>query len=475
MSDIPPADTPTGAPATPPPNPFAQYMPQRSAGLKLLLVCGLALLMAIPALFVFGVVQDRRMGADQAVREVSEAIGGQQSLLGPVLVLPYAKTIGSGRSETQIFGHVTVFPEAGTVRADVDVTERRRGIHTIPVFDATVDFEASFDPSILKSTLPQDAEPVWDDARLYLGVSDMRGIREAFLVTVNGKTVAMEPASQGVQREDGYAVAPRVRLRLAGGKIDELETASAALNVKARLHLTGAERFAVAPFAKDTSMTLTSNWDAPSFQGGKLPDTHNAGEKGVEGFTARWRVPYLARGIPGAGTNIDLDEVAAYGQRDMAVRFIKEVSPYQSVERALKYAAMFVGFVFLAWFLFEVTSGARAHPAQYVLVGLAQSIFYILLLAFSERIGFDAAFFIAAVMTVGLISAYALSVFRSRAYGLRALGILTGIYALIYVLMRAESQALLAGALASFTAIALTMYMTRNVDWYGSRGQKTAT
>ncbi|MBD3769987.1 MAG: cell envelope integrity protein CreD [Rhodobacterales bacterium] len=477
MSDIPPTGAPASAspsmPGAPPPNPLAQYLPQRSAGLKLLLVCALALLMAIPALFVFGVVQDRRMGADRALREVSEAIGGQQSLLGPVLVLPYAKTIGTGRSEAQVYGHVVVFAEQGEATADVDVTERKRGIHTIPVFDATVDFRATFDPTALLKNLPEGAEPVWDDARLYLGVSDMRGIRDAYIVTVNGRDIAMEPANRSALANDGYSPVPQAGSRLAGGRIDGLATATAPLNINARLHITGADRFAIGPFAKDTSVTLTSNWEDPSFQGGKLPDTHNVGEKGVDGFIANWRVPYLARGIPGAGSNIDLGEIVAYGRRDMGVRFLKEVSPYQSVERALKYAAMFIGFVFLAWFLFEVTSGARAHPAQYVLVGLAQSIFYILLLAFAERTGFDAAFAIAALMTVGLISAYATSVFRSRAYGLKALGILSGIYALIYVLMRAESQALLAGALASFAAIALTMYMTRNVDWYGSRGQKS--
>ena len=238
------------------------------------------------------------------------------------------------------------------------------------------------------------------------------------------------------------------------------------------MHVSGAERFAIGPFAMDTVVNLASNWETPSFQGGKLPDTHTAGDKGVTGFSAQWRVPYLARDIPGAGSNVDLSDVTQWNRRDMAVRFMRAVSPYQSVERALKYAAMVIGFVFLAWFLFEVTSGARAHPAQYVLVGLAQIIFYVLLLAFAERIGFDGAFAIAATMTVGLISAYAMSVFRSRAYGLKALGILSGIYLLIYVLMRAESQALMAGALASFAAIALTMYMTRNVDWYGGRNAR---
>ena len=136
-------DTP---PAAPPANSFTQFIPQRSAGLKLLLVCGLALLMAIPALFVFGIVQDRRMGADRALDEVSQAIGGAQSLLGPVLVLPYSRAPNPSRPNDVVYGTVIAFAETGTADADVQVTERKRGIHTIPVFDAQVTFEATFDP-----------------------------------------------------------------------------------------------------------------------------------------------------------------------------------------------------------------------------------------------------------------------------------------------------------------------------------------
>lgn len=479
MTDTTTANPPDGPPGGPPANPpippatpFGLQMPQRSAGLKLLLVCALALMMAIPALFVFGVVQDRRMGADRALADVSEAVGGRQSLLGPVLVLPYSRTPNTRREDDVVYGTAIAFADTGQADAKVDVAERKRGIHTIPVFDADVTFTAAFDPAALRDALPADAEPIWADARLYMGVSDTRGIREAIRVKVNGREVAMEPAPRQPVSEGGYQPVPTAGVSLAAGTVPGLETTAGPLNVTATMRVTGAERFAVGPFAKDTTLNLVSNWEDPSFQGGKLPDTHTASDKGVDGFSATWRVPYLARDIPGAGANINLADVTQWNRRDMAVYFMKAASPYQSVERALKYATMFVGFVFLAWFLFEVTSGARAHPAQYVLVGLAQSIFYILLLAFAERIGFDGAFAIAAIMTVGLISAYAMSVFRSRTYGLRALGILTGIYALIYVLMRAESQALLAGALASFSAIALTMYMTRNVDWYGSRGQR---
>jgi inner membrane protein len=129
---------------------------------------------------------------------------------------------------------------------------------------------------------------------------------------------------------------------------------------------------------------------------------------------------------------------------------------------------LFIGLVFLSYFLFEVTSGRRVHPAQYILIGVAQLIFYLLLLSIAERIGFDLAFLIAAAATVSLISLYATWVFESKVYGLRALGLFSALYGLIYLLLRLEDEALLVGAIASFLAIAAVMYLTRRMDWYGA-------
>ena len=163
------------------------------------------------------------------------------------------------------------------------------------------------------------------------------------------------------------------------------------------------------------------------------------------------------------------------GLRPSAIcRCSESTNPHsQSVSRSLKYAPMFIGLVFLAYFLFETTTGRRVHPAQYVLVGMAQVIFYMLLLSIAEHTGFDIAFAIAAAATVGLISAYAGWTFDSRAQGVRALVAFTFLYGLIYVLMRLEDYALLVGALSSFAAIAAVMYFTRKVDWYGMAGNDT--
>jgi inner membrane protein len=132
----------------------------------------------------------------------------------------------------------------------------------------------------------------------------------------------------------------------------------------------------------------------------------------------------------------------------------------------LKYVLLFVGLVFLSYFIFEATSGKRVHPAQYVLVGTAQIIFFLLLLSLAEKIGFDWAFLIAGVSTVGLLSANAGWVFSSRRLGMRALAIFSSLYALIYLLLRLDDDALLIGSIASFAAVSAAMYFTRDLDWY---------
>jgi len=149
------------------------------------------------------------------------------------------------------------------------------------------------------------------------------------------------------------------------------------------------------------------------------------------------------------------------------------VDEYRSVNRSLKYVLLFEGLVFLTYFVFEVTSGRRVHPAQYVLVGVAQIIFYLLLLSLTEKVGFDVGFLIAGAATVGLLSVNANWIFASARLGLRAFAIFCPLYGLIYVLLRLKDYALLVGAVASFVAVAAAMYLTRGIDWYGSLAVKT--
>jgi inner membrane protein len=158
----------------------------------------------------------------------------------------------------------------------------------------------------------------------------------------------------------------------------------------------------------------------------------------------------------------------AAGPQTLLGSSIRLVDSYRSVSRSLKYVLLFLGLVFLTYFVFEVTTGKRVHPAQYILVGTAQLIFYLLLLSLAEKIGFDLAFLLAGVATVALLSVNARWVFVSKSQGIRAFVVFSLLYVLIFLLLRVEEDALLIGAIASFLAVAAVMYFTRGIDWYSS-------
>lgn len=161
-------------------------------------------------------------------------------------------------------------------------------------------------------------------------------------------------------------------------------------------------------------------------------------------------------------------------QQPKTVFGVRLVDSYRSTIRSVHYITLFLGLVFLTYFLFEVKTGKRVHLAQYAMVGVAQTIFYLLLLSLAEHLGFDWSFLIAGGSTVVLFASNTEWVFRSRKLALRALAVFTAVYAFIYVLLRVEAYALLVGAVASFVAIAAAMYMTRNVDWYSGGSEASA-
>ena len=150
---------------------------------------------------------------------------------------------------------------------------------------------------------------------------------------------------------------------------------------------------------------------------------------------------------------------------------IRLVDSYRSTYRSLHYIPLFLGLVFLTYFLFEVLTGKSVHPAQYALVGVAQIIFYLLLLSLAEHLGFDVSFLVAGGSTVALYAINTKWVFGSRKLALRSLAAFSSVYAFIYVLLRVEAYALLVGAIVSFIAIAAAMFITRNVDWYGNSSE----
>jgi inner membrane protein len=431
----------------------------RSMGTKLIIVCGLALLMTIPAFFVWLTVQDRTTRSREVVRELSADVGGQQTFLGPTLAIPYhvpAQSPGTVGAQ----GVYLVFPAQASASVKTSTEERRRSLFRVPVFQADLQLNATFDLRAMQFAVPPGSSFDWSRAEMLVGVSDARGAQADASLTMGGKTSTLAPAS--IAQEWTATVFAHTPLTLFGVNAGDVAKPDAQFAVTSALRFSGAERIAVLAYGKTTHVAIQGDWPNPGFDGGFLPITRNVAKSG---FAAEWSVPFIARGVRADGPT---ESITGLDATALGVSFVEVADPYQSVTRSLKFVVLFLGMLFLSYFVFEVTTGKRVHPAQYVLVGIAQMIFYLMLLSLAERMGFNVAFLLAGTATVILLAANAGWVFSSRLQALRALAIFTLLYGMIYLLLRLEDNALLVGAFASFLVVSAAMYLTRRIDWYSS-------
>lgn len=429
-----------------------------SMGVKLIFVCGLALMMVIPAFFVNGLIQDRKRSSEDVVKEISGHVGGPQTFLGPTLAIPYKYTPPSP-ADPVVHGMYLVFPTKADAAVKTTTEERHRSLFRVPVFRADIHFDADFDLAGSWPGVPLNTDMDWGDAEMVVGVSDTRGALADGTLSAFGKTTTLVPSAVG-----GSLPVSGVKggLSLLGVPVGDILKKDGAFHVSAALQFSGAQRIALLAYGKTTHVTESGDWRSPGFDGDILPVSRDVRPSG---YSAEWTVPFIARNVPAAGTE---DKLSGLGATALGVSFVEVADPYQSVTRSLKYVLLFLGLVFLSYFVFETTTGKRVHPAQYILVGIAQIIFYLLLLSFAERIGFGYGFLLAGGATVVLLAANAGWVFASRLQGVRALVIFALLYTLIYLLLTLKDNALLVGAVASFLAVAAAMYFTRRIDWYGA-------
>lgn len=461
-------------------------LPTRSVGLKFLLVCILAVLMALPAFAIFGLIYDRTSRADEVVAEVGQRYGGEQTFTGPILAAPFRQVIAAPPASpdnprpqaTVRNGWYVVFAKTGQGDAQIDTDVKARGsggLFKVRTYTADVALSGAFDLANEPSAAPEGATIDWSKAVILVGVTDPRGAAAPAAVQIGDRSIPLEPGSAYGDVFSGNA-AMSGGYPPVGGPSQWLVAQAGAFarpgekfDIRTSLKFTGVETVSLVAFARDTDLRIRGDWKDVGYYGGFPPkfgeDSDEVRAAATEGrFDQQWTVPFIARNLAESGDAMTLSSLSGL---NVQVKLIDPANPYQSVTRALKYAIMFLGVVFLAYFLMEAMSDRRVHPAQYILVGLAQLIFYLLLLAIAERVGFDLAFLIAAGATVTLIGAYAGGVFRSQRRGFIAFFAFAVLYALIYLLMRLEDYALLAGSVTAFATIAAVMWFTRNLDWYG--------
>jgi inner membrane protein len=431
---------------------------RNSQMLRLFSVGFLALLLQIPIAMIGSRVAERQGRRDEAVAEVASKWGKEQALTGPALVVPYTHRWTSTNDEGQTVTHTeprsAVFlPERLQARGAIDAATRHRGIFAIPVYRVDLDVEGEFAPPDFARLGIEPAAVAWDRAHLAVGISDVRAIQRESAVSWNGVQVPFLPGT-GELAEAGPGIHARVGV--------PADRRTQALAFSFPLALNGSRSLSFAPFGRTTDVEIEANHPHPSFQGNWLPAERTVTDAA---FAAKWSVPFLGRNYPqewvaGASMREAID-----GSR-FGVEMIDPVDPYRMAERSVKYAGLFILLTFAAVWLIEVRANVRVHPIQYLLLGSALCLFYLLELSLSEHLGFLVSYAIASVAVIAMVAAYCAVVLRRMS---RALVVGSGVallYAYLYTLLVNEDYALLAGSVGLFAILAAIMYATRHVDWY---------
>ncbi|KAB7770144.1 cell envelope integrity protein CreD [Xanthomonas maliensis] len=429
--------------------------------LKLLLrfatVAGLALLLLIPLLLIRGTVQDRVSYRDQAVERVAQSKAGEQAFIAPVRVLPYTEQVQVSEPDEQGVlrkvwrsreGQLLQAPRGLQLDGTLTPSERTVGLFRVPVYAWHAQLRADFDPLVY----PAVAGRRYGQPHLAIGISDVRGLVGSPQLRVNGQALALQSGAGGLAaRSRGiHADLPPLSDPTAG-------SLPATGPVDLHFVLDGTRSLSIAPIADSNDITLRSNWPHPLFGGRFLP---NAPTIGPKGFDASWSLSSLATG---AQAQLNVNDASL----DMLdVRLVDPVDVYTQADRASKYGILFVVLTFVAFVLFELIKRLPIHPLQYLLVGLALAIFFLLLLSLSEHIAFWQAYLLSAVACIGLQCVYLSGVLRSWARAAGFSVMLTALYAVLYSLLISEDNALLMGSLLLFGILAAIMWVTRKVDWY---------
>ena len=450
----------------------------KSPAVKLVAVCVIGLVLTIPLGLVWLISWERDQNSTSVIREIGRQWGVAQSLSGPFVVVPYrVELVGTkmvefvaGTAEKpvvlkrekpdikEVVRYAVFAPEMLRIDGDVETEIRQRSIYRATVYTADMELTGRFAP--IKDIASRDRVIGidWEKMQLAIGISGLAGIETSELTLNSGDAISLEPGSGLMSGLDAGAVHAPALIDGAGQAVE-------GFSFRLALRLRGSEGLSVAPAGRLTEVSLRSPWPHPGFSGRFLPKEREIGDTG---FTARWLVPHLARPLPSQWTLPD-DRVSGLKSFDFGVRFVTPVDFYSLVDRALKYGLMFVGVVFMIVFALETATGVRVHGVQYLLVGIMIIMFFVLLLAFAEHVGFARAYLIAALATGGVLTVYVGLVFRGLRRALTALLSFTVLYAVLYLILQLEDYALLAGACLGFVILTGILFGTRNLDWSAVR------
>lgn len=422
---------------------------------KLFAIGLIVLGLMIPLSMLRGLILERSQMRNQAVETVAKGWGGNLTVGGAILRVPFDVESKSSTGEISKISHqLFILAENLDIQAAIDhTTTRRVGIYGVPVYLVRAKLAGTFRMEDVMAAAAMQPYPAatfhWKEASVRLPLSDVRSVREFSGATVGQRVLIFGPASSiGL---------PGVEAKIDLSEVSHVER----LPFAAQLVLAGSQSLSFLPTAETTKVDLISDWPDPQFQGAFLPSQYSLDG---HGFHAHWQVLALNRSFAQSWVDDQLDE-SQLAKSEYGVDLFQSVDVYQRSERAVKYALLFISLTFLSFFAWESLGKIRVHAMQYLLIGLALSTFYLLLIALAEHLPFWLSYWTGAAALVGLLAFYVSGAMSSVRLGTIIASLMSLVYGLLFMLVLSESYALLIGAIALFGVLATVMVATRKLRW----------
>ena len=437
---------------------------------RFIIIATLIMVLMIPLGMVESVVFERSNNYTSVQQDIAYTWGARQSLDGVALLIPYTERFDTLETVTDSEGkkskrNKTVYkqrtaialPEELNIDLSLAAKERQRSIYKTSVYNSDVAIDGNFKlPNI--NELSDNIDNIhWHKAWLAVGISGTRAINQSSPLSwgSSNKAIDFEPGTKVTETIANGFHAP---LNLKSELNNNLANHDKLYDFSMTLNVNGSEGVYFRPFGKTTTVKIKSDWPHPSFQGSVLPADHAISDTG---FTAYWSIPSLARNYPQLWTienqTFETNELSA------GVNLFDSVSLYTKITRAIKYGVMFLVLTFITFLLFELGIKRRLHLVQYGVIGIALSVFYLILLSMSEQAGFLIAYVAAASIIVAMIGLYVFAALRSISRATIIASILSALYGLLFVMLRLEDYALLVGTGLLVGVLGILMYYTRNI------------
>jgi inner membrane protein len=432
---------------------------KESVTVKLIFIGVLILVLLIPSSMVENLINERADRQQEVIKDISYNFAGSQLIKGPVLVIPYKVQVNdmdqAGKLvKKDVIQNLYLLPDDLHIKAGINSEKMHRGIFDAVVYKTAVKITGNFAKTDLNALGVTADQLMLDKAKITFSISDLKGLKTNPVIKAGGQTLTATPTfNNSALFTDGLQVAISL-----SGLFDQ------PIPFDYTLDLTGSDEISFLQLGKTTDVEVNGNWASPSFDGRSLPDNRNITDKG---FTAHWRMLYYNRPFPQQWANEDtlLNNKNKQDDATFGVKLRLPVDEYQKTMRTSKYAILIVLLTFISLFLTELIRKQKIHFFNYILIGAAMIIYYILLLSFSEQIGFDWAYLVASVATVGLITTFISSLLKNKLAAMLFAAILSVFYIFIFVIIQLEDLALMIGGIALFIIIGVLMYFSRKINW----------